>query len=64
MALMTVKSFLDKEFKGEKPTTKWVREQIDAGQIPGRRIGKLYFVDYDKFKASTGSALADKVLNG
>jgi len=40
-----------------------IREQIKRGELPGRQIGKLYFVNWTLYRKQTGNPLVDQVLN-
>ncbi len=40
-----------------------IREQIKRGDLPGRQLGKLYFVDWTRYRQQTGNNLVDQVLN-
>lgn len=40
-----------------------IREQIKRGDLPGKQIGKLYFVNWTLYLLSTGNPLVDQVLN-
>jgi hypothetical protein len=47
-----------------KPDPSSVRRWIDAGEIPGKKIGGRYYVDIQAEISSTGNDLADRVLRG
>jgi len=47
--------------EGSRPALKTIRRQIKSGEIPGKKIGKVYYVDMDKFNL-TGNPLVDSVL--
>ena len=40
-----------------------IREQIKKGELPGKQLGKLYFVDWTRYRQQTGNTLVDQVLN-
>jgi hypothetical protein len=40
-----------------------IREQIKRGDLPGKQIGKLYFVNWSVYRKQTGNTLVDQVLN-
>ena len=45
------------------PWAAWtIRKKIMNGDLPGKQIGKLYFVDWPAYCAMTGDALVDRVL--
>lgn len=49
--------------KGTPLTANAIREQIKRGELPGKQIGKLYFVDWALYRKQTGNPLVDQVLN-
>lgn len=57
-----VSDCIEKYFQGA--SNQWVIRSIESGEIPGRKIGNLYWVDEAAFLNSTGNTLADQVLNG
>jgi len=40
-----------------------IREQIKRGDLPGKQIGKLYYVNWTLYRKQTGNPLVDQVLN-
>lgn len=40
-----------------------IREQIKQGKLPGKQIGKLYYVNWTLYRKQTGNSLVDQVLN-
>lgn len=66
LRLMTVADFVNSYFSPESaPDARTVRTWIDEGAVPGRVIGRFYYVDAAAFErsGSTGNALADRILN-
>ncbi len=62
MNLMKATKFRTEYFaKGSEPDMKTLKRCIDEGDLPGRRIGTIYYVDLDKLH-QTGNPLVDKVL--
>lgn len=41
-----------------------IRNKIRSGEIPGEKIGKLWFVDWAAYQRLTGDELVDRVLRG
>jgi len=63
--LIGINDFRKRYFvSGHAPTSATVRKWIECGNIRGRKIGKLYYVDIDAWKHATGlDPLADKILD-
>ncbi|SDS18903.1 hypothetical protein SAMN05216421_1067 [Halopseudomonas xinjiangensis] len=40
-----------------------IREQIKRGDLPGKQIGKLFYIDWTRYQQQTGNSLVDRVLN-
>lgn len=60
--LVKLSVFLNNEFlEGHAPSKKTIRRLIDIQEIPGKRIGRDYYVDMQKFNL-TGNARIDTVL--
>ncbi|WP_018935693.1 MULTISPECIES: hypothetical protein [unclassified Thioalkalivibrio] len=63
MKLITVDQFRQRYFDQEsQPQRRTVRSWIDAGEVPGKIVGKLYYVDEDAWLAGTHDALVERVL--
>lgn len=63
MRLITVEEFRKRYFvSGSEPDTRTIRAWIDKGELIGRVVGKLYYVDLDRWETNTGNPLVDKVL--
>jgi hypothetical protein len=61
--LMKVSEFRSEYFEeGSRPMPKTIRSWIDAGTLPGQRIGGTYYVDLSRWEGKTGNPLVDKVL--
>jgi len=61
--LMKITQFQNLYFvAGSAPCTRTLRSWIASGELPGRKIGGSYFVDIEKYEASTGNKLVDRVL--
>ena len=66
--LKKIKLFQAEHFDPESaPDIKTLRAWIDAGTLPGRKIGGIYYVDMTKYEAATeenptGNELVNKVL--
>lgn len=62
MKLMKATKFRLEYFdKGSEPDIKTVKRLIDDGELPGKRIGTIYYVDLDKLKQSD-NPLVNRVL--
>ena len=63
MSLVSIEQFVSDAFaEGSRPTTATVRRWIESGDVPGRRIGKLFFVDYASWQ-SRSNPIASRILN-
>lgn len=47
---------------GSEPDMKTLKRFIDDGELPGRKIGTIYYIDLDRIKVSS-SPLVNKVLS-
>ncbi|MEI8634687.1 hypothetical protein P4S72_26980 [Vibrio sp. PP-XX7] len=48
--------------KGQAPDVRTCRREIDIGTLPGKRIGRCYYVDLAKEQQATGDAVMDDLL--
>ncbi|HAS63297.1 MAG TPA: hypothetical protein DCS35_12485 [Vibrio sp.] len=48
--------------KGGAPDVRICRREIDLGTLPGKRIGRTYYVDIDKEKQATGDPMLDDLM--
>lgn len=65
MKLATVPEFRARCFTEEsRPDPRTVRRWVREGEIPGRVIGGITYVDLDAWANTTGNELADRVLRG
>lgn len=48
--------------QGTPLTANALREQIKRGDLPGKQIGKLFYVDWSLYRRLTGNSLVDQVL--
>lgn len=48
--------------KGTPLTPHAIRDQLQRDELPGKKIGKLWFIDWTAYQRMTGNALADRVL--
>lgn len=48
---------------GTPLTRHTIRNQLQNDVLPGKQIGKLWFVDWTAYQRMTGNDLADRVLN-
>jgi len=59
---MKLTNFIETQFKdGEAPDKRTLIKLINNNQLPGKQIGKLYYVDMQRFEL-TGNSLVDNVL--
>ena len=62
MKLMKATQFRQRYFeKGSEPDMKTLKKCIDEGELPGKRIGTIYYVDLDRLERSN-NPLVNKVL--
>lgn len=62
-AYMKVSEYRAKYFvKGSQPAESTIRRWVRDGDLPGKVIGKVHYVDVSTFKQLTGNALVDQVL--
>lgn len=60
---MTVDEFLSKQFtKSSRPSKRSINRLIAVGELPGLKIGKLYYIDAKAVRRTTGNELVDRVL--
>jgi len=60
--LVKLSVFMSTEFApGHAPTRRTLKKLIETNEIPGKKIGRDYFVDLQKFNL-TGDNLVDSVL--
>jgi len=63
MRLVYPATFRRRHFDPEDaPDERTIRSWVRAGHLPGREVAGKVFVDEDAWLASTGDALADRVL--
>ncbi|MEM9103386.1 MAG: DNA-binding protein [Pseudomonadota bacterium] len=61
--LIRVSTWQQRRFEeGEAPCPKVIREAIEIGEIPGKKIGGLYFVDAEAEINQTGNEYLDRIL--
>lgn len=62
MKLMKATKFRTEHFApGSEPSINTVKKLIDVGELPGRKIGTIYYVDLDKLNRSD-NPLVNRVL--
>ncbi len=47
---------------GGAPDPRVCRRQIDLGLLPGKRIGRIYYVEMDSEQYSTGDLQLDELM--
>lgn len=61
--LMLVSEYRETYFtEGSRPSVNTIKRWIREGELPGKRMGSLYYVLIDQEVHATGSKLADAVL--
>lgn len=50
--------------KGTPPTDQAIRNMVRRDELPGRKIGRKWYIDWKLYQMNTGDNLVDKVLNG
>ncbi|MDW6004702.1 hypothetical protein [Vibrio mangrovi] len=61
--LMKLSKWREARFpEGQAPDVRTCRREIDLGTLPGKRIGRTYYVDVEKEKQVTGDILLDELL--
>ncbi|SIO94689.1 hypothetical protein VSP9026_02418 [Vibrio spartinae] len=48
--------------EGQAPDVRTCRREIDLGTLPGKRIGRTYYVDVEREKQATGDSMLDDLL--
>jgi len=64
MELIKITEF-QRRYWGENGTplcSQTIRNRIRDGEIPGLRVGKLWYVDWHAFRKSSGNELVSMVL--
>lgn len=60
---MRLSQFAKQHFvEGSRPSLSTLRRLVEKGELPGRRFGEHYYVDYSAYLAN-GDPLVAKVLN-
>jgi len=60
--LIKLRNFIKTQFEeGEAPDRRTLISLIENGQLPGKRIGRDYYIDLQRFEL-TGNSLVDNVL--
>lgn len=61
---MSPSEWLERRFGDarKRPTPSSVRRWLEAGELPGEKIGGRWFVEYDPQAPNTGSEIANKIL--
>lgn len=62
MKLMKATKFRTEHFApGSEPSMNTLKKLIDEGELPGRKMGSIYYVDLDKLNQSK-NPLVNRVL--
>jgi hypothetical protein len=61
---MKVAEYRRQHFQGKPPSANTIKKLIREGELAGRRIGNLYYVDMRVEDKTTGDSLVDAVLRG
>lgn len=63
--LMRVDEYISTRYSpNSKPCKRTVIKLIAEGQLPGKRIGRIYYVNVETEQHLTGDPLVDSVLTG
>jgi hypothetical protein len=64
MRLITAQVFSQRYFDPDcRPDKRTVRAWVEKGRVPGKVVEPHIYVDADAWEASTGDAIADKILS-
>ncbi|MBD0786696.1 hypothetical protein HUO09_10080 [Vibrio sp. Y2-5] len=62
--LMKLKEWCKTRFpEGQAPDLRTIRREIDLGTLPGKRIGRTYYVDADRELDSSGDSTLDDLMS-
>lgn len=60
---MLASTFAKRYFDADdQPDPRTVRSWVEKGKVAGRVVGSTTYIDADAWEASTGNALADKII--
>ena len=63
MCLISIDEFLETAFSEKsRPTRRTLIRQIQKKLLPGKKIGRTYFIDAKLYAQLTGDPLVDRVL--
>lgn len=59
---MSIEEYIEQRYTPKsRPAKKTIIRLIKQGELPGKRIGKFYYINIDAEAAKTGNPLIDKV---
>lgn len=62
--LVKLSTFIEQHFHvSSRPERATVKSWIDSGEVPGRRIGRDYYVDLDQFEVAQEDEMLRAILN-
>lgn len=65
MKLISIEEYRTTCFAGESKPSLWsLRRLVREGILPGKKLGKGYYINMDVETLHTGNPLVDRVLNG
>lgn len=63
MRFVKLAEFRRRYFDAPRPSERTLRRQVESGELPGKRMGKLYYIDLHKWLAD-GDALVERTIAG
>lgn len=61
---MGIDEYIDQRYTAKsRPTKRTIIRLIKQGELPGKQIGKFYYINIDAEGRQTGNPLVDKVLD-
>jgi hypothetical protein len=57
-----LRDYRERYFEGHPPSINTLKKLINSGELAGRKMGRVYFVDIATESVMTGDPLVDAVL--
>ncbi len=65
MKLMALDEYIQHRYtEKSRPCRRTIIRLLNLGELPGKKIGRNYYVDIEAEKRFTGNPLVDRVING
>ena len=66
MQLLTLEDFKSRFFPGKNPSYATLRRACERGELPARKLGKMWFIDSTQFTRSSAKSnpLLEKIIHG